>query len=164
MTSSAPQQTAATLFLDALQIPYETCAYDYAPEKGHIGEQAADALGAAPEGVFKTLAIKVDRKQPAFVVVPVAQRVDFKAAAAALGGRNAKMMQPDEAHERTGYVQGGTTPFGSRQTLPVILDASAMKQEKIWINAGAQGFLACLAPQDIQSACNAVLADVALPA
>ncbi|QDH14904.1 Cys-tRNA(Pro) deacylase [Oecophyllibacter saccharovorans] len=161
---TSPTETAATLFLDSMNVPYETRHYDYAPEKGHIGEQAAEALGAAPEGVFKTLAVKVDRKVPAFVVLPVKERVDFKAVAAALGGRNAKMMQPDEAHDRTGYVQGGTTPFGSRQTLPVVLDASAEGHEKIWINAGAQGFLVCLAPEEIIRVTGAVLAKVTQPA
>lgn len=154
------QDTAATRFLDSTGVPYETCQYDYAPQKGRIGEQAASAIGAAPSAVFKTLAIKVDRKQPAFAVIPVDKRVNFKALAATLGGRNAKMMQPDEAHERTGFVSGGTTPFGSKETLPTVIDRSAQKHDTIWINAGARGFLACLSPQNIQKVTQAVFASI----
>ncbi|WP_237442285.1 MULTISPECIES: Cys-tRNA(Pro) deacylase [unclassified Saccharibacter] len=157
-----PLETVATEFLTQAGVPFTTIAYDYAPQKGHIGEQAAQAINAPCSAVFKTLAAKIDRKQPVFAVIPVAQRVNFKALAAALGGRNAKMMQPEEAHDRTGFVSGGTTPFGSRQTFPVVLDQSALKHEKIWINAGAQGFLACIAPQDVIRVTQATLAEIAL--
>ncbi|MCX8667269.1 Cys-tRNA(Pro) deacylase [Acetobacteraceae bacterium B3987] len=154
------QDTAATRFLDSAGVAYRTCHYDYAPQKGHIGEQAASAIGAKPSAVFKTLAVKVDRQQPAFAVIPVDKRVNFKALAIALGGRNAKMMQPDEAHNRTGFVSGGTTPFGSRQTLPTVIDRSAQKHKTIWINAGARGFLACLTPQDVQTVTQGLFASI----
>lgn len=157
-----PTETVATEFLSRAGVPFTTIHYDYAPQKGHIGEQAARAINAPSSAVFKTLAAKIDRKQPVFAVIPVSQRVDFKALAASLQGRNAKMMQPDEAHERTGFVSGGTTPFGSRQPLPVVLDHSAMEHEKIWINAGAQGFLACLSPHDVVRVTNATLAHISL--
>ncbi|MCX5616159.1 Cys-tRNA(Pro) deacylase [Bombella sp. TMW 2.2559] len=153
--------TAATLFLDSTGVPYEIRQYEYAPRKGHIGEQAASAIGAEPSAVFKTLAVKIDRKQAAFAVIPVDRRVNFKALAAALGGKNAKMMQPDEAHERTGFVSGGTTPFGSREDLPTVIDRSAETHDTIWINAGARGLLACLAPQDVQTVTRGIFASIA---
>ncbi|MXV44951.1 Cys-tRNA(Pro) deacylase [Saccharibacter sp. 17.LH.SD] len=153
-------QTSATLFLQQHNATFTTCHYDYAPQKGHIGEQAAHAIGAHPDAVFKTLAAKIDRKQPVFAVIPVNKRVNFKALAASLNGRNAKMMQPSEAHERTGFVSGGTTPFGSRQTFPVVIDHSALSHSEIWINAGAQGFLACLSPQEIQRVTNAIFENI----
>lgn len=153
--------TAATLFLNSTGVPYETCLYDYAPQKGHIGEQAASAIGAKPSAVFKTLAVKVDRKQAAFAVIPVDKRVNFEALAAALGGKNAKMMQPDEAHKRTGFVSGGTTPFGSRETLPTVIDRSAQKHGTMWINAGARGLLASLDPQDVQKVTQGIFASIA---
>lgn len=159
--TSQHDETAATLFLDQAGVSYETRHYDYAPQKGHIGEQAAHAIGAKPSAVFKTLAVKIDRKQAAFAVIPVAKRVNFKALAAALGGKNAKMMQAEEAHERTGFVSGGTTPFGSREVFPTIIDRSAQKHKTIWINAGARGFLACMTPHDIQNVLQAHFAAIA---
>lgn len=154
-------ETAATIFLDGTGVPYETRRYDYAPRKGHIGEQAASAIGAAPSAVFKTLAVKIDRKRAAFAVIPVDRRVNFRALAVALGGRNAKMMQPDEAHERTGFVSGGTTPFGSREVLPTVIDLSAQDHDAMWINAGERGLLARLTPQDVRDVTGGIFASIA---
>ncbi|QDH13289.1 aminoacyl-tRNA deacylase [Formicincola oecophyllae] len=164
-TPTAPQApTAATRFLEASGIPHEVRSYAYAPEKGHIGEQAATAIGEPREAVFKTLAGKIDRKRPFFALIPVDDRADFKAIAAAMGGKNAKMMQPGEAHERTGYVQGGTTPLGSQEPFPVVLDESALKQPRIWINAGAQGLLVAVSPEDLKGLLDLTIAPITQPA
>lgn len=154
--------TQATEFLSQNNISFSIVQYNYAPQKGHIGEQAAHAINAPTDRVFKTLVAKIDRKHPVFVVLPVLKRVDFKKLATTFGGRNAKMMQADEAYDRTGFVSGGTTPFGSRQTFPVILDESALRHDTIWINAGAQGLLACLDPKDIQNVTEAMIENISI--
>lgn len=156
------QQTAATQFLEAQGISFTARSYDYAPTKGHIGEQAAHAIGAAPEVVFKTLVVKLDGQRGAFAVVPVKKHVDFGLLAQTLGAKKAKMMQPQEAHDRTGFVSGGTTIFGSRQLMPVIIDESAFRHQKIWINGGAQGFLLCLDPHEAKTVTDAVRAAISV--
>lgn len=155
------KETAATQFLKAQGIDFTAKTYDYAPEKGHIGEQAALAIGADPDMVFKTLVIKLDGQRGAFAVVPVEKHVDFKILAQVLGGKKAKMMQPQEAHSCTGFVSGGTTIFGSRQIMPVVIDETAFNHSRIWINGGAQGFLLCLNPHDALQITNAFRAVIA---
>ncbi|QHI95983.1 Cys-tRNA(Pro) deacylase [Aristophania vespae] len=155
------RHTAATHFLESQGINFTTISYDYTPQKGHVGEQAAQAIGADARCVFKTLVVKLDGDKSAFAVIPVEKRVNFKILASVLGAKKAKMMQADEAHNRTGYLSGGTTPFGSRQAMAVVIDQSAFNHDKIWINAGAQGFLACLNPHDIQKITQALSAKIA---
>ncbi|MDF7673781.1 YbaK/EbsC family protein [Acetobacteraceae bacterium ESL0709] len=156
------QQTPATQFLKAQGVSFTSKSYIYAPTKGHIGEQAAEAIGAKADMVFKTLVIKLDGQHGAFAVIPVEKHVDFKILATVLGAQKAKMMQPSEAQSRTGFVSGGTTIFGSRQIMPVVIDETAFSNPKIWINGGAQGFLLCLDPHDALQITNAIKAPIAI--
>src|SRR4029077_16560052 len=84
---------------------------------------AAEALGADPGRLHKTLAASVDGRL-VLAVVPVDRELDLKRLADALGGRKAVMADPAEAERATGFVVGGISPLGSRRPIPVIVNAA----------------------------------------
>ncbi|CAI9120995.1 YbaK/EbsC family protein [Brytella acorum] len=155
------RETNATNFLAAQGVSFSVHAYDYAPGGGLIGMQAASSIGEDAGNVLKTLIVEVDRKTPVCVLVPVDQKVNFKAVAALFDGRNSKMMAPDKAQELTGYQSGGTSPFGARTAIPVVMASQAIDKPCIYINAGDRGLVVKLSPLDARKVTNAIIADIA---
>jgi Cys-tRNA(Pro)/Cys-tRNA(Cys) deacylase len=152
--------TAATPATEALKragIAFRTFEYDYTKGAERIGEQAAEALGEAPERVFKTLMLEVDGT-PRCVVIPVAKSVSMKRAAAVFRGKAAKMMEPAKAERMTGYVVGGISPIGQKRRVPVALDVSAEERAYILVNGGRRGVMIALAPGDLVVATGAAVA------
>ena len=98
--------TPATVALTKAKIAFTTHTYDHDPAAKSYGLEAAEALGLAPEQVFKTLLVEVDGKLTVGVV-PVDKQLDLKAIAAAAGGKKAVMADPAAAERTTGYVVGG---------------------------------------------------------
>lgn len=148
--------TPATKALDKAKIAYDLHVYDY--EGGHqIGEHAAEAIGADPARVFKTLMVEVDGK-PGCVVVPVAATVKMKRAASALGGKSAQMMDPSKAERLTGFRVGGISPFGQKKRIATALDASAFDHARIILNGGQRGVMVEVAPDDAAALLNATRA------
>ncbi|MEA2959657.1 MAG: Cys-tRNA(Pro)/Cys-tRNA(Cys) deacylase, partial [Alphaproteobacteria bacterium] len=84
-------------------------SYEYDPDADHVGLQASEALGIAPQRMLKTLMAEVDGN-PVCVVVPSDREVSTKKLAAAFGGKAAKMMRPADAERLTGYHVGGISP------------------------------------------------------
>ena len=151
--------TPATVALTQLGVPFDLFPYAYDPDAPRVGLQAAQALGWAPEQVFKTLMTLIDGK-PACVIVPSDQEVSMKKLAVALGGKSAQMMKPADAERLTGFKVGGVSPFGQKKAVPTVLDETAVLFDRILINGGQRGLLLGLAPDDAARACDAVLADV----
>lgn len=156
------RETAATVFLERQAASCSFHEYDYAPDGGAIGMQAAEALKTAPENVLKTLVVEIDRSRPVCVVAPVHQKLDLKKVAALFGGRNARMMNPDKAHDLSGYRSGGTSPFGMKTVIPVVMSRDAMGHGPIYVNAGHQGFVVRIAPEEAVRLSGAIVADVAV--
>lgn len=151
--------TQAARTLAKASVPFATHEYAYDKAAGRIGEHAAEALGVDPGRVFKTLMLDLDG-QPGCVVIPVAASVSMKRAAAALGAKSARMMEPAKAERLTGYVVGGISPVGQKRRVPTALDASTEGQATIIINGGRRGFMIELAPGDLARVTGAVLARV----
>lgn len=150
--------TPATKALDKAGISYDLHEYDY--EGGHqIGEHAAEAIGADPDRVFKTLMLEVDGK-PACVVIPVAASVKMKRAASALGGKSAQMMDPTKAERLTGFRVGGISPFGQKKRVPVAFDTSAFQFDRVVMNGGQRGVMVELDPHAAADLLNAARADL----
>jgi Cys-tRNA(Pro)/Cys-tRNA(Cys) deacylase len=121
----AGRSTPATALLSKLGIAHSVLAYPHDPRHGSYGAEAAQALGVAPEQVFKTLVAEVDGELT-IGVVPVAGQLDLKALAAAAGGKKASMAAAAQAERATGYVTGGISPLGHRRRIPVVVDSSAL--------------------------------------
>ncbi|MFD6053168.1 Cys-tRNA(Pro) deacylase [Agromyces sp. NPDC060279] len=152
--------TPATVALTAAGIAFVPRAYDHDPRAAAFGLEAAEKLGVEAERVFKTLLASVDG---ALVVgiVPVAEQLDLKALAQAVGGKRAEMADPALAERKTGYVVGGISPIGQKTSLPTVLDETAILFESILVSGGRRGFDLELAPDDLLRATAGSYAPIA---
>jgi Cys-tRNA(Pro)/Cys-tRNA(Cys) deacylase len=151
--------TPATVALTAAGIAFEARAYDHDPRAASYGMEAAEALGADPARVFKTLLASLDGTL-VVGIVPVSGQLDLKALARALGGSKAVMAEVAAAERATGYVAGGISPIGQRRAHPTVLDASALDHPTILVSGGRRGFDIELSPQDLVAVTGAVTASI----
>jgi Cys-tRNA(Pro)/Cys-tRNA(Cys) deacylase len=154
------QGTPATVALSKAKVEFTSHAYDHDPAAKSYGLEAAEALGLAPEQVFKTLLVEVDGKLTVGVV-PVGKQLDLKAIAAAAGGKKAVMADPAAAERTTGYVVGGISPIGQKRALPTVIDATATDHDTVYVSGGRRGLDIGLAPKDLITITNARTAPIA---
>jgi len=141
-------------------LPFTTHAYEHDPAAKSYGLEAAEALGLAPEQVFKTLLVEVDGKL-AVGVVPVDRQLDLKAVAAALNGKKAVMADPAAAERTTGYVVGGISPIGQKRRLPTVIDATVTEHDQVYVSGGRRGLDIGLSPADLITITTARTATIA---
>eukprot|EP00741_Cyanophora_paradoxa_P012560 tig00020614_g12137.t1 len=134
-------------------------------------EEAAKRTGMPTRQTLKTLVVDIElkskEKQQIFVLMPGDGAVDMKKLAAVMRAKGARMTNVDRSHEVTGYMVGGTSPFGSKTALPVVLEASVMTDEfveplegDVVINGGARGMLVRLARSDLVALLGPTVADL----
>ncbi|WP_210443432.1 Cys-tRNA(Pro) deacylase [Nocardioides sp. SYSU D00065] len=152
--------TPATVALTAAGIAFEVRPYEHDPRATSYGMEAAEALGADPARVFKTLLASLDGRL-VVGIVPVSGQLDLKALARALGGSKAVMADVAAAERATGYVAGGISPVGQKRAHPTVLDDSALEHETILVSGGRRGFDVELAPRDLVAVTAAVTATIA---
>ncbi|MDI1460318.1 Cys-tRNA(Pro) deacylase [Catellatospora sp. KI3] len=154
------QGTPATALLAKQKVAHTLHTYDVSADSPNYGALVAEALGADPARVFKTLVTEVDGVLTV-AVVPVTGEIDLKALAAAAGGKRAAMADRDLAEKTTGYVRGGISPLGQRKRLPTVIDESATDSDTMYVSAGKRGLQLRLAPADLIRLTAAVLAPIA---
>jgi len=157
--------TPATAALAAAGIPHELRAYEHDPRADSYGLEAAEALGADPDRVLKTLVASLDPSkgrggQLVVGIVPVSRQLDLKALARALGGSKAVMAEVAVAERATGYVAGGISPIGQRRSHPTVLDESALGFDTVLVSGGRRGLDLELAPHALVAATGAVTATI----
>lgn len=153
-------KTNAMRILDRMRIPYRINLYDC----GEFidGVHVADALGQLRESSFKTL-VAVARSGGHYVfVLPVAEELDLKKAAAAVGEKAVSLIPVKEITPLTGYVRGGCTAVGMKKPFPTVIDASAEKFAEIIVSGGRLGAQIILAPCDLARAAGASFADLVM--
>ena len=151
--------TPATVALTAAGVAFEVRTYDHDPRSTSYGTEAAEALGADPARVFKTLLASLDGRL-VVGIVPVSGHLDLKALARALGGSKAVMAEVAAAERATGYVAGGISPVGQKRAHPTVLDASALDHATILVSGGRRGLDIELTPQDLVAVTGAVIATI----
>lgn len=151
--------TPATLALTKADIAFTLASYDYDPNAERVGLQAAEAIGAAPGEVFKTLMLELDGK-PVCAIVPSDEEVNMKKLAAALGGKSASMMKPADAERLTGYKVGGISPLGQRKRVPTALDELSLLYDEIYLNGGQRGLQIRMRPADLVAVLDCTVADL----
>ncbi|GIG02362.1 Cys-tRNA(Pro) deacylase [Catellatospora citrea] len=156
----ASQGTPATALLTKQKVKHTLHPYEVSPDSPNYGALVAEAIGADPARVFKTLVTEVDGALTV-AVVPVTGEIDLKALAAAAGGKKAAMADRDLAEKTTGYVRGGISPLGQRKRLPTVIDRSALDGDLIYVSAGKRGLQLRLAPTDLVRLTSATLAPIA---
>jgi Cys-tRNA(Pro) deacylase len=119
-------------------------AYTYIEHGGTAN--AARQLGAPDHAVIKTIVLETDAKAPLICLMHGDREISTKQLARALGVKHVGPCTPDTANRHTGYMIGGTSPFGTRKPLPVYAEATIFELPEIWINAGRRGVLARMSP------------------
>ena len=141
--------TPAILLVRKAKIAHDVLAYEHDPAAESYGREAVDALRLEPAMVFKTLVADAEGVGLVCAVVPVLMMLDLKALADAVGARRVRMADPAAAERATGYVVGGISPLGQKKQLPVVVDASALAFDRIYVSAGRRGLELSLAPMDL---------------
>ena len=157
--SKAPS-TPATRLLRQHGVPYTEHLYRY---EEHGGTRvSARELGVDEHAVVKTLVLEDDGGEPLVVLMHGDREVSTKALARQLGRKTVQICRPEVANRHSGYLVGGTSPFGTRKKLPVYVERSILALDKVYVNGGSRGFLVGLAPGELVRVLGAVPVDVAL--
>ena len=146
MSAKAPV-TPAVRFLRQKKVAYAERLYDYV-EHGGTAESARQ-LGVDEHCVVKTLVIEDDGRKPLIVLMHGDRSVSLKNLARQLGAKAMKLCEPDVAKKHTGYLFGGTSPFGTLKPLPVYYEKTILELPIMLINCGKRGFLVEMAPADV---------------
>ena len=158
MAKEKTEKTNVMRLLEQKGIPYTP--HDYRASGAVGGTEVAAALGEDPARVFKTL-VTVGASGGHYVfVIPVAEELDLKKAAKAVGEKSIAMLPQKELLPLTGYIHGGCSPIGMKKPFPTVLHQSAAERESIYVSAGKVGFQVEVAPADLQKMLPMRLADV----
>lgn len=138
-------ETPATQFLRAQGVAFDEMPYEYLPHGG--AQHSAQVLGLEPHTVVKTLVMQNQDAAPLLVLMHGNCTVSTKTLARQLGCKSIQPCKPEVAERHTGYLVGGTSPFGIRKTMPVFIESSILALPRIAINGGRRGFLIGIAPE-----------------
>ncbi len=131
-------KTNAMRLLAQAGIPYEVIEYE-ADEENLAGVHVAEQTGLPAEQVFKTLVARGEKKGCLVFCIPVAQELDLKKAAQAVGDKKIELVHVKELLGLTGYVRGGCSPVGMKKHFPTYFDETAVLFDKIAVSAGVRG-------------------------
>jgi Cys-tRNA(Pro) deacylase len=145
--------TPATQLLRLRGVTFTEHVYDYV-ERGGTAESARQ-LGVDEHEVIKTLVMQDDRAEPLIVLMHGDASVSTKNLAREIGVKSVEPCKPDVAQRHSGYLVGGTSPFGTRKTMPVFVEAGVLEMPRILINGGRRGYLVGIAPQVLVDVVNA---------
>ena len=123
---------------------------------------SARELGVDEHAVVKTLVMEDERREPLIVLMHGDREVSTKQLARQTGRKTVTPCDPAVAQRHTGYMVGGTSPFGTRKTLPVFIERTILELDTVYINGGRRGFLVALSPQEIARVLNPTVVHVAL--
>jgi len=141
--------TAAVRFLREKKIEFVPHLYEYV-DKGGTAESAKQ-LGVSEHVVVKTLVFETNEKKPLIVLMHGDRQVSTKNLARHIGVKSVEPATPERASKLTGYLVGGTSPFGTRIAMPVYAEKTIFDLEKIFINGGKRGFLIEIDPRYLQA-------------
>lgn len=159
MAKQKEEKTNVMRVLEQKGVAYIPHTYD--PEAGGIdGVSVAKTLGQDPDTVFKTLVARGASGGHYVFDIPVAETLDLKKAARAVGEKSIAMLPQKELLPLTGYVHGGCSPVGMKKLFPTVFHQTAQIADTICVSAGKVGFQVELAPGDLMALVNATAADV----
>ena len=138
-------ETPATHLLRRHGVSFTEHVYDYV-EHGGTAESARQ-LGVDEHSVVKTLVMQDEHARPLVVLMHGDRQVSTKTLARGIGVKSVEPCKPDVAQRHSGYLVGGTSPFGTRKTMPVYVEATVLDMPQVYINGGQRGFLVGIAPR-----------------
>ncbi|MEO5796172.1 MAG: aminoacyl-tRNA deacylase [Rhodoferax sp.] len=154
-------ETPATQFLKAQGVAFTEHPYAYVEHGG--AQHSAEVLGLDPFTVVKTLVMEDEHAKPLIVLMHGNRAVSLKNLARQIGCKSVTPCKPEVANRHSGYLVGGTSPFATRKTMPVYIEAAILELPRIAINGGRRGYLVGLDPQVCVQLLNAKLVDCAIP-
>ena len=150
--------TPATEFLARHRVAYTEHFYEYVEHGGT--RVSSSALGVPEHEVVKTLVMETDKGDPLIVLMHGDRKVSTKELARIAGVKRIFPCRPEAAERHSGYLVGGTTPFGTRKQMPVYLERSVLALARIYINGGRRGYLLGMKPAEIVRVLSPILVDV----
>jgi len=137
-------ETPATQFLRRHGVAFTEHVYDYV-DKGGTAESARQ-LGVPEHQVIKTLVMQDERGRPLIVLMHGDKQVSTKNLARQIGAKSVEPCPPEVAQRHSGFMVGGTSPFGLKKAMPVYVEETALLLPRICINGGRRGYLVGIAP------------------
>ncbi len=138
-------ETPATQLLKARKVDYTEHPYEYLEHGG--AQHSAQVLGWDPYTVVKTLIMQDQDAKPLVVLMHGNRKVSTKNLARQIGAKSVEPCKPEVANRHSGYLVGGTSPFGTRREMPVYIEETILALPRILINGGRRGYLVGIAPQ-----------------
>lgn len=158
--SGAPR-TAATRFLEAQGVAF--VAHRYRCEDRGGTRVAARELGVDEHAVIKTLVMEDEDRRPCVVLMHGDREVATGKLARAIGCKRVAPCTPEVATRHSGYLVGGTSPFGTRKPMRACMERSILDLPRIFVNGGSRGFLLELAPEEVNRVLKPTLVEAAVP-
>lgn len=140
--------TPAVRMLREGKVAFEPHLYDY-EERGGT-RHSAESLGVDEHAVVKTLVMETDARRALIVLMHGDREVSTKQLARQIGARRVEPCKPDVAQKHTGYLVGGTSPFGTRAKMPVYAERTIFELPRVYINGGKRGFLISIEPRALR--------------
>jgi Cys-tRNA(Pro) deacylase len=137
-------ETPATAWLKAHGVVFSEHPYEYLEHGG--AQHSAQVLGLAPLSVVKTLVMQDEAARPLVVLMHGNRMVSTKNLARQIGCKAVEPCKPEVANRHSGFLVGGTSPFGLKRDMPIWVEASVLALPRIWINGGRRGFLVGIDP------------------
>jgi Cys-tRNA(Pro) deacylase len=160
MKSENVPDTLATKFLRQHGIAHSNHLYDY-EEHGGTGVSSRE-LNVDEHAVVKTLVMEDETAKPLIVLMHGDRKVSTKELARQIGCKKVEPCKPEVANRHTGFLVGGTSPFGTRKKLPIYIQKGILDLPLIYINGGRRGFLVGVHPHDLMRALLPTVVDVTL--
>jgi Cys-tRNA(Pro) deacylase len=154
-------ETPATQFLRKHQVAFSEHPYAY-EEKGGTAVSARE-LGVDEHAVVKTLVMQDEAARPLLVLMHGDCTVSTKNLARAIGCKSVEPCKPDVANRHTGFLVGGTSPFGTRKAMPVYVEKTIFDLPRMYINGGRRGYLVGMDPAELVRLLAPIAVEVALP-
>jgi len=154
-------ETPATQWLKQNKVTYTEHPYDYVDHGGTA--ESSKQLGVPEHQVIKTLVMQDEQGKGLVVLMHGNCKTSTKNLARQIGCKSVEPCKPEVAQKNSGYLVGGTSPFGLRKQMPVYVEASILELTQIWINGGRRGFLVCIAPQVLVNQLGGKPVQCALP-
>lgn len=160
MTKEKFPVTPATRLLRERNVTFSSHLYPYETHGGTA--HSAHCLQVEEHCVIKTLIMEDEQRNPLIVLMHGDRRVSTKELARFVGVKSITPCDPMIANKHSGYLVGGTSPFGTRKPMPVYLESSILDLPLIYLNGGKRGFLVGLAPAELPRLLTLTLVHVAI--
>jgi Cys-tRNA(Pro) deacylase len=138
-------ETPATAFLRANGVAFTEHPYEYVEHGG--AQHSAEVLGFDPFTVVKTLIMEDETARPLVVLMHGNRKVSTRNLARQIGAKSVQACKPEVANRHSGYLVGGTSPFGTRKQMPVYIEETILALSRIVLNGGRRGYLVGIDPQ-----------------